>query len=361
MMKQTPFTALLLALALGGAGCRKEEIRVYRVPKEKPAQEFARPDPHSTGARLRLGWKLPAGWTEEESDPMRVASFSIEGAEGQHAEVAAIPIPGMKSADAEFVNLWRKQLQLEPVTPEQLPTMMSETQVGDATGKLFDVVANDADAALTATNRIIVAVAARQGLTWFFKLQGDAPVVIAQKPTFVEFLKSVDFREADAFVASARSERAAIPPSGDTSSTSKPQWEVPAGWREVAPTQMILAKFELGDNASKADVTVSSFSGPAGGLKANVDRWRGQLGLPAIAQTELNSLVQPLDVPGEQAMLVDMSGSDSKTGERARIIGVIVPRGKATWFFKLMGDGAVAEREKAAFLKFVQSVRYPNA
>ncbi|MBI3876152.1 MAG: hypothetical protein HY300_09405 [Verrucomicrobia bacterium] len=154
MLKQTPFTALLLALALAGAGCRKEEIRVYRVPKEKPPQEFAAANPHSTGARLRLGFKVPAGWTEEESGQMRAASFSIEGAEGQHAEVAAIPIPGMKRADVEFVNLWRQQVQLEPVTADALPQMVSGTPIGDIQGQLFDVMAGEPESGAAQTNRI---------------------------------------------------------------------------------------------------------------------------------------------------------------------------------------------------------------
>ncbi|MBI3876153.1 MAG: hypothetical protein HY300_09410 [Verrucomicrobia bacterium] len=52
-----------------------------------------------------------------------------------------------------------------------------------------------------------------------------------------------------------------------------------------------------------------------------------------------------------------MSGNDAKSGRPARLIGVIVPRGNATWFFKLMGDGAVAEQEKENFLEFVKSAK----
>ena len=55
-----------------------------------------------------------------------------------------------------------------------------------------------------------------------------------------------------------------------------------------------------------------------------------------------------------------MNGQNAKTGQSARLIGVIVPREGQTWFYKMMGDPAVAEREKTAFIKFVQTVRYPN-
>jgi hypothetical protein len=69
--------------------------------------------------------------------------------------------------------------------------------------------------------------------------------------------------------------------------------------------------------------------------------------------------VTALDVLGGKAMLVDVSGQSATAG-KARLIGVIVPRERQTWFYKMMGDPAVAEREKNVFIKFVQSVRYPN-
>ena len=63
---------------------------------------------------------------------------------------------------------------------------------------------------------------------------------------------------------------------------------------------------------------------------------------------------------GGKAMLVDMNGQNPQTGKKVRLITAIVPRDGHTWFYKLMGEPAVAEREKNAFIKFVQSVRYPN-
>ena len=61
--------------------------------------------------------------------------------------------------------------------------------------------------------------------------------------------------------------------------------------------------------------------------------------------------VTAIDVTGGKATLVDVKGPQS------RLIGIIWPRGGDTWFFKMMGDAATTEQEKAAFLKFVQSVR----
>jgi hypothetical protein len=59
-------------------------------------------------------------------------------------------------------------------------------------------------------------------------------------------------------------------------------------------------------------------------------------------------------------MLVDMTGSDKKANPKARLIAAMVVREDSTWFYKLMGDEPVVAREKETFIKFVQTVRYPN-
>lgn len=122
---------------------------------------------------------------------------------------------------------------------------------------------------------------------------------------------------------------------------------------------MLLAKFvATGEGGAKVDVTVSSFPGDVGGLLANVNRWRGQVGLGPLASDALAGASTPLALPEGQGTVVDFSGTDSKTGQPARIVGVVVPRGGETWFYKLMGDPALSEREKPGLLKFVQSAKY---
>jgi hypothetical protein len=57
-------------------------------------------------------------------------------------------------------------------------------------------------------------------------------------------------------------------------------------------------------------------------------------------------------------MLVDMSGTDMKSGGKTRLVGVIVPKGQQTWFYKLMGPAPLVEQQKDTFTKFVRGVKY---
>ena len=144
-------------------------------------------------------------------------------------------------------------------------------------------------------------------------------------------------------------------PTSAESDSAKPVWTVPPGWQEAPTGQFLVAKYLVaGNGGAQAAVNVSMSSGNGGGLAANVNRWRGQLGLPPVAEI----LTTPIDVAGDKGVLVDMGGTDAKTGQPSRLVGVIVSQTGQTWFYKLMGDSAVVEREKDAFTKFVQSVKY---
>ena len=103
---------------------------------------------------------------------------------------------------------------------------------------------------------------------------------------------------------------------------------------------------------------VSMSPGDGGGLLANLNRWRTQLGLASVAEADLAKEVQPLDLPGAKASLADVTGKDARSGQPARMVAVVIPRSGATWFYKLMGEAQLVQQEKDAFLKFVQSTKY---
>src|SRR5207302_1076337 len=73
---------------------------------------------------------------------------------------------------------------------------------------------------------------------------------------------------------------------GELSGENKPEWQVPAGWKEVSSGPMLAAKFIVaGPDEAQAVVNVSVAGGEGGGLLANVNRWRNQLGLAPVAES----------------------------------------------------------------------------
>lgn len=130
---------------------------------------------------------------------------------------------------------------------------------------------------------------------------------------------------------------------------------VPSHWQQLAAGPMQQAKFQILRENQTVEVTLSIFPGDAGGLLANINRWRGQIGLKEAEPAEVAKLAESFEAAGPDAKIVDMTGTDAKTSRPVRLIGAIVPRGERTWFYKLLGDAELAEREKPAFLKFAQT------
>ncbi|MFO1488419.1 MAG: hypothetical protein U1F65_08070 [Verrucomicrobiota bacterium] len=353
--------SLAVSLAALVAGCDRQAVQVYQVPKESsaPAPAALPPMMAEAGAQPRLVWTLPAGWQEVPAAQMRLASFAVNGADGKKADVSIIPLGGAAGGELSNVNRWRGQVGLAPVTEEELSKLGESLQVAGTEAKLYDLTGGQ--------SHILVTSLQRDGTSYFFKMTGDDELVGKQKGSFIAFLKSVKFETGEGLppnhppVAADASTLPADHPVITMNSPqiapeegTKPTWTLPSGWAEEPATRMLIAKFAAGETTARAEVTVSSFPGDVGGLAANVNRWRQQISLPPLGETEAVQAAKPLELPAGKASVVEM---DSASG---RLVGVILPQGGQTWFFKMMGNEKTVAREKEAFLKFVESVKLPH-
>ena len=120
-----------------------------------------------------------------------------------------------------------------------------------------------------------------------------------------------------------------------------------------------MAKFVIaGEGSAQAAVNVSQSAGDGGGLAGNVNRWRGQLGLSPLGAEELAKTGTTVKVNGGNATFVEMSGTDARSGQPAKLVGAIVPQAGQSWFYKLMGDAKLVDANREAFTKFVTTVQY---
>jgi hypothetical protein len=113
---------------------------------------------------------------------------------------------------------------------------------------------------------------------------------------------------------------------------------------------MQVAKFAVPDQGdAKAEVAVSVFASDTGGTLGNVNRWRGQLGLPPVDGPGLAELVKPIPGAPDGAIVADLENNGRQ------LIGAIVPRQGQWFFYKLLGQSAAVAPAKPAFLQFAQS------
>jgi hypothetical protein len=333
MIRTLSIRLALAAALLGFTGCRRETIRVYVAPKEAAAEASS-----PSGKEAQIAWKLPETWRETEPSKVCFASFIIPDTNGD-ATVNISQLPDLKGRESLIVNMWREQVGQSPLTDEEAAKALTPRTVAGAPGQSFEV-SGSRDGKPT---RIVTVMLHRPEASWFFKLSGNEPAVLAHKAEFLAFASAIRFIEGDG-----------PPPATTANATEEPaepqfKWAVPEGWTTLQPGQMQVAKFAVPEkDGAKAEVFVSVFPSDTGGTLANVNRWRKQLGLDEVDEAGLKACVQPLDAtPG--AILVEL------INEKRQLIGAMIPRDGRWWFYKMMGDAPAVAAAKDGFIRFVQT------
>ncbi len=131
-------------------------------------------------------------------------------------------------------------------------------------------------------------------------------------------------------------------------------WDAPAAWKSKAASAMRKATYIVGDAGAEAELSITAFPNDVGGEAANINRWRGQVSLPPLAEAEMAGAVQRLTANDLAIAVVDFAG----TGPNAQhLLGAIVPYQGATWFFKLLGPDATVAKAKPEFIAFLKTVK----
>ncbi len=130
------------------------------------------------------------------------------------------------------------------------------------------------------------------------------------------------------------------------SDTSDVAWTVPDTWHRLDKTvDMRIATFHAG---SELEVAVTAFPGDVGGLVANVNRWRGQVGLDSVDEQGIEANIDRL--AGVDVVVVDIQGVES------RLLGTVINVGDGqTWFAKVIGPSDEIEQIKADLIAFSKS------
>ena len=360
---------LSAACALACAGCKDTRITTYHAPKEAAAAPaVASADPGAGKAH----WQAPADWQEQPAGSVRQGSFLIKGPDGAEADLSVTAFPGDVGGDLANINRWRGQLQLGPVTDADLAGMLQQLAAPAGQFSFVEMASDHPILPGDRKARMFGAIFKQPGRTWFFKMVGPDALVAGQKENFNAFLKSVEFPSeaparpmntndlpgANAMPPAMNAMPAAVAAPGPAASGSDLVWQPPSGWQTKPGSAMRKGSFAVrGDDGAEADLSIIAFPGEAGGDLANLNRWRGQVGLDPITAADFPRETTALESNGLHFIVVDLAGQTAKGP--TRLVGALTAAGGQTWFFKLMGPDALVAHTKPAFLDFLKTVRTP--
>lgn len=206
-----------------------------------------------------------------------------------------------------------------------------------------------------------------------FALAATALLIGCSKPEIASYRAPKDpvpVAKADAaphaHAASTPAAPAAAPATGGTmantpvATASGPglAWSAPASWTAKQGSAMRRGSYAVKGDGGEADLSITAFPGDVGGDLANVNRWRGQIGLGPIGAGDLAGAVQRVERNGLKMGVVDLGGAAGPNPQRT--LAAMVPHAGSTWFFKLTGPDALVAKEKAAFMAFLDTVK-PSA
>lgn len=343
-----------LALVLG---CERADVRVYDVPKEAtPPTTLAAgqlPPGHPpvgeghppVTARPQLAVDAPQGWEPAAKGEFRVASYRINGPDGTMADVSIIPLPAMPESDAGNVNRWRAQVGLPALTAEEIARSAQRIEIAGMPADVYELPGE--------TLTVLGAIQHREGVSWYYKMTGHRELVAEQREAFLRLLQSVRFAPAAAASTQPAPWASPSPTTPSATRANRPRWGVPAGWTETAAGAFLVAKFTVaGTDGATGQVNISSSPGDGGGMLANINRWRRQLGLPEWTAQEMADAVREVPTRGGPATWVELESAEMA------VLGAIIRRADETWFYKLTAPPSVVEAQREAFRRFVVEAEY---
>ena len=138
-------------------------------------------------------------------------------------------------------------------------------------------------------NRMIGVVIPQSAFQWYFKLEGEPVAVASREKDVRSFLQTVSFP-----------------------SPSEVTWSLPDGWKRLPASEMRYSTIKL-DGAANLEISVTKLPTQPEmpvieQVLANINRWRGQLSLPAIDEEDLSDQSEKLDLNGSVAYWINITG-----------------------------------------------------
>lgn len=345
---------IVLGLTIFAAGCKREEVKVYQIPKESAPVAM----PHQSAPEWKVTGTTPANWEQRPSSGMRVAQYLVKGKDGSQGEVVVMPMAGMKASKEEILVIWRQQFG------QNVKESSQKVKIGGDEGDLYDF-SSDQPMGKDIPERILVAMLFKDNVNWFFRLSGNKALVEESKNDFITYLNSVKLQQSisdkpsDTQVPSPQTQPNPhqIQTVQGAAQPMPTELSVPENWKQLPPTPMAPLRYEVASGNSTALITITRLDGEGGGILPNINRWRGQIKLPPVSQSDLDKQISKIKTAIGEAFVVDFSGSNA-SNEPTRMVGIIVPAGSYTWFFKMTGQDGAVNAHKDGLIKFVQSFKF---
>ncbi|MBI2433719.1 MAG: hypothetical protein HYV26_12705 [Candidatus Hydrogenedentes bacterium] len=299
-----------------------------------------------------FAYALPEGWESLPPAQFRAVNLRVQGE--PDTEIYLSVLPGGGGGVEQNINRWRRQMGQGSATAEDIAALPKKPMLGGEAVyvELAGVYGGMSGAENKADFKLLGLAMSNAENGYFVKMVGPAAVVDREIANFAAFAASLHqhAHEHD----DTPTEAAATDPLADGL-----QWNAPEGWQEAPAREMRLVTFTLA-GAEDAECYVSTLGGAAGGIEANLNRWRAQMKKPSLSAGELAAL-QKVKLLGEEVPLLQSTGEFTGMDGAARpgylLLGAVRAMKDQTLFVKMTGPEEVVSGQLENFVAFCESLR----
>ena len=130
---------------------------------------------------------------------------------------------------------------------------------------------------------------------------------------------------------------------------------VPEGWENLPASGIRKANLRVSDENGTAELNILVFPGDVGGRLANINRWRGQVGLDDAPPEDLPTFTEAYTISQHPGLYVRLEGGAQS------ILGGLLPFHGSTWFFKFLGSSGTVLGNEAKMKAFLDTVRLEDS
>ncbi|MBI2422103.1 MAG: hypothetical protein HYV27_04670 [Candidatus Hydrogenedentes bacterium] len=305
-------------------------------------------------------WDTPATWTELAPNAMRLANLQVTGQPDTECYFTALP--GEAGGIDANLNRWRQQMGLADYTADEIAALPRKKLLGqEAIFASFDGTYGGmrGDVKLDGY-RMLGMILIADAKAYFAKMTGPAAVLANEEANFLAFCESLHKGDSHGAGAPADAVHGAAPaPEAAAAGAPAFHWTAPEGWVDAGANSMRLANLKVSSNP-EIECYFTMLPGGGGGVDANLNRWRKQMGLGDYTPEELAALPKHA-LLGQEGVFAKLDGAYG--GMRGdvqlagyRMLGVIATAGDQAFFVKMTGPAAALEAEEANFLAFCDSI-----
>lgn len=124
--------------------------------------------------------------------------------------------------------------------------------------------------------------------------------------------------------------------------------ELPEGWTDQGEAGMRMASYAI--EGTSIDFYLISLS--MGDVPSNVNRWRGQVGLPSASPEEMAGEIQTFEVDGHTVNYIEIYNEEGGQG----IVAAIIDLSPKYWYFTAKGSVDELQAHAAEFRTFLESI-----